>query len=265
MSPRKTIVLIPARYGSTRFPGKPLALLGGRAVIEHVAEAALKTHAARPVFVATDDERIAETVRAAFSPDDVAIVMTGDCRTGTDRLAQAVRALFGDDIENLIVVNVQGDEPFINPQHVNALIAAMHEDLPMATLATPLPENLTHDPNVVKVVCAQNGDALYFSRLPIPFERDGGQSTVDSGLSTSRLRHLGVYAYRAAWLLQMAELPSTPLEESEKLEQLRALENGVKIRVVKVENVIDIAIDTPEDLEQAEQFIHRRDAKAQSE
>ena len=245
----KTIILIPARYGSTRFPGKPLALLGGVAVIEHVARAAMQTHAARPIFVATDDERIADAVRAAFSPDDVALVMTGECRTGTDRLAQAVTALFGDAIENVIVVNVQGDEPFINPLHVDRLIEAMQSEptLQMATLATPLPEHLISDANVVKVVCAQNGDALYFSRLPIPFARDGA--------SVPRLRHLGIYAYRASWLLKMAALPSTPLEESEKLEQLRALENGVRIRVIVVEDVVDIAIDTPEDLERAELFL----------
>ena len=248
MMPNKTIILIPARYGSTRFPGKPLAVLGGVPVVEHVARAALCTRAARPVYVATDDERIADVVRAAFSPADIALVMTGECRTGTDRLAQAVRALFGDAIENVIVVNVQGDEPFINPHHVDLLIDAMQDEaLQMATLATLLPANLLSDPNVVKVVCAQNGDALYFSRLPIPASRDGE--------SVPRLRHLGVYAYRAPWLLKMADLPSTPLENSENLEQLRALENGVPIRVVVVDDVIDIAIDTPEDLVRAEHFL----------
>ncbi len=179
-----------------------------------------------------------------------AFVMTGDCRTGTDRLAQAVQKL-EFDLENLIVINVQGDEPFINPRHIELLIDAMKSDstLQMATLATPLPEHLTNDTNVVKVVCAQNGNALYFSRLPIPFARDG------ETVNVPRLRHLGVYAYTAKWLLQMAALPSTPLEETEKLEQLRALENGVALRVVKVENVIDIAIDTPEDLQRAEAFL----------
>jgi 3-deoxy-manno-octulosonate cytidylyltransferase (CMP-KDO synthetase) len=174
--------------------------------------------------------------------------MTGECRTGTDRLAQAVQAL-DFDLQNLIVVNVQGDEPFINPRHVELLIEAMQSDasLQMATLATPLPQHLTDDPNVVKVVCAQNGNALYFSRLPIPFARDNE--------TVPRLRHLGVYAYRADWLLRMANLPSTPLEESEKLEQLRALENGVAIRVITVEDVVDIAIDTPEDLQRAEEFL----------
>jgi 3-deoxy-manno-octulosonate cytidylyltransferase (CMP-KDO synthetase) len=245
----KSIIIIPARYGSTRFPGKPLALLKGEPVIVHVVRAALQAKSADAVCVATDDQRIAEAVSSNFA-NDVDVVMTGECRTGTDRLAQAVQSL-NFDLQNLVVVNVQGDEPFINSHHIESLIDVMQSDesLQMATLATPLPEHLTSDPNVVKVVCAQNGNALYFSRLPIPFARDGETVT--------RLRHLGVYAYRADWLLQMANLPSTPLEETEKLEQLRALESGVAIRVITVENVIDIAIDTPEDLQRAEEFCGR--------
>lgn len=252
----KTVIIIPARYGSTRFPGKPLEKLQGVPMIVHVARAALQVPGVDMIGVATDDERIAQAVRAYFPEDQVRVLMTGECRTGTDRLAQAVQNL-PFEVNDLIVVNVQGDEPFINPHHVEKLIEAMQSDadLRMATLATPLPEYLTHDTNVVKVVCAQNGNALYFSRLPIPFVRDAE--------TVSRLRHLGVYAYRADWLLQMANLPSTPLEEAEKLEQLRALENGVALRVVQVENVIDIAIDTPEDLKRAEEFIHRRDAGTQ--
>ncbi|HEY0073623.1 MAG TPA: 3-deoxy-manno-octulosonate cytidylyltransferase [Abditibacteriaceae bacterium] len=244
----KSIIIIPARYGSTRFLGKPLALLKGEPVIVHVVRAALQAKSADAVCVATDDQRIAETVSSNFANDVVNVVMTGECRTGTDRLAQAVQSL-NFDLQNLVVVNVQGDEPFINSHHIESLIDVMQSDesLQMATLATPLPQHLTSDPNVVKVVCAQNGNALYFSRLPIPFARDGETVT--------RLRHLGVYAYRADWLLQMANLPSTPLEETEKLEQLRALENGVAIRVVTVENVIDIAIDTPEDLQRAEEYL----------
>jgi 3-deoxy-manno-octulosonate cytidylyltransferase (CMP-KDO synthetase) len=243
--------MIPARYGSTRFPGKPLALLKGEPVIIHVAHAVLLTQATRPIVVATDDERIAAVVRDTFSESDARVVMTSEeCRTGTDRLAQATTALFGDEHEDIILINVQGDEPFINPRHVDLLIEAMQSDpsLQMATLATPLPEQLTDDPNVVKVVCAQDGNALYFSRLPIPFARDGA-------LQTPRLRHLGVYAYSANWLLKMANLPSTPLEETEKLEQLRALENGAAIRVVTVDDVVDIAIDTPEDLVRAEEYL----------
>ena len=215
-----------------------------------MVRAALQVQGADAVCVATDDEKIAATVRGNFAENAAQIIMTGDCRTGTDRLAQAIQKL-DFDLEKLIVVNVQGDEPFINPRHIEMLIAAMKNDanLQMATLATPLPEHLIDDTNVVKVVCAQSGNALYFSRLPIPFSRDG------EVLKAPRLRHLGVYAYSAKWLLEMANLPSAPLEDIEKLEQLRALENGIAIRVVQVENVIDIAIDTPEDLQRAEEFL----------
>jgi 3-deoxy-D-manno-octulosonate cytidylyltransferase len=249
-----SVIIIPARYGSTRFPGKPLALLQGVPVIVHVMRAALQVQGAVPVCVATDDDRIATVVRDNFEESAARVIMTGDCRTGTDRLAQAVQSL-NSELDNLIVVNVQGDEPFINPRHVELLIGAMQTDasLQMATLATSLPAHLADDPNVVKVVCAQNGNALYFSRLPIPLGRDGG--------AVPRLRHLGVYAYTAKWLLRMATLPSTPLEGIEKLEQLRALENGIALRVVAVHDVVDIAIDTPEDLERAERFLATREAE----
>lgn len=248
----KAVVIIPARYGSTRFPGKPLADLGGKTVIERVALAALETQASRPIFVATDDARIAAVIEKNFASEDVTVAMTSEaCQTGTDRLAEVVRAQFADELsERLIIVNVQGDEPFVQPAHLDGLIAAMSDPSTlMATLATPLEAEDTHDTNVVKVVVAQTGNALYFSRLPLPFAREAeDQSTL------SRLRHLGVYAYEANWLLEMAELPPSPLENIEKLEQLRALENGTAIRVVEVENVVPIAIDTPEDLEKAQEF-----------
>ena len=242
-------VIIPARWGSTRFPGKPLAMLNGRTVVRRVVEAALSSKAARPILVATDDERIAAEIRAHFDEADAAPVMTSaDCHTGTDRLAEVARAQFGGDARR-IIVNVQGDEPFIDPNHIDALIELMarETELKMATLVTPLDEAQTDDPNVVKAVVGQNDRALYFSRAAIPFDRDGA--------SASRFRHLGVYAYEANWLLQMAALPPSPLEEIEKLEQLRALEAGVSIGVVRVENVVPIAIDTPRDLARAEQFL----------
>lgn len=254
----KTVVIIPARYASTRFPGKPLVKIGEKTVIECVVAAALQTRASRPIYVATDDTRIATAIEGAFAPEEAVAVMTSEhCATGTDRLAQVVREKFSDERpERLIVVNVQGDEPFINPAHLDALIAAMQEGSTpgagaprMATLATPLEAEDTGDANVVKVVCAQNGDALYFSRLPIPFAREARQQD-----ELPRLRHLGVYAYEAQWLLEMADLPPSPLETIEKLEQLRALENGVPIRVVVVEGVVPIAIDTPEDLAKAQAF-----------
>lgn len=255
-------VIIPARYGSTRFPGKPLAHLGGKTVIEHVVAAALTTAAERPVFVATDDERIAATIRGAFAAEDAQPVMTSEaCATGTDRLAEVVRARFADEAGNpairRVIVNVQGDEPFINAAHVDALITAMRADaaLPMATLATPITDEAQiDDPNVVKTVLDENGNALYFSRCSIPFVRDAGQN----GQALTKLRHLGVYAYSAEWLLEMAELKPTVLEETEKLEQLRALENGCRIRVAVIEDVVNIAIDTPADLEAAITYLQTK-------
>jgi len=254
----RAILIIPARYGSTRFPGKPIVRLGDRTVIEHVVGAGLQSKADRPVCVATDDERIEDVIRGSFqTPREVEVIMTSPaCHTGTDRLAEAVRARFGDETRSgrLVVINVQGDEPFINPQHINLLIEAMQTDatLDMATLATPIREAAqVSDPNVVKVVTDHAGQALYFSRLPIPFER------LDAGAAAGveRLRHIGIYAYSAVWLLRMADLPPTPLEQAEKLEQLRALENGVAIKVLTVDDVVHIAIDTPQDLERAEQFL----------
>ena len=250
-------VIVPARWASTRFPGKPLAVLGGKTVIRRVVEAALKSSAARPILVATDDARIANEIGAHFiEADAVAVMTSADCHTGTDRLAEVARARFGGDAsgdERRIIVNVQGDEPFINPTHIDALIDLMarETDLQMATLVTPLlDEAQIADPNVVKAVVSQRGRALYFSRAAVPFDRDNQ--------GVSRFRHLGVYAYEANWLLQMAALPPSPLEEIEKLEQLRALEAGVEIGAIAVENVVPIAIDTPHDLEKAAQFLAGR-------
>jgi len=249
----KTVIIIPARFGSTRFPGKPLADLGGKTVIERVVEAALQTRASRPILVATDDLRIAAVIEKNFAKEDASVAMTSEsCQTGTDRLAEVVRARFAEEMnERLIIVNVQGDEPFVQAAHLDALIQVMHEGSTpsMATLATQLDIEDTHDENVVKVVVGKNGNALYFSRLPIPFAREENDQK-----NQPRLRHLGVYAYEAKWLLEMADLPPSPLEGIEKLEQLRALENGTNIRVVEVENVIPIAIDTSEDLKKAQEF-----------
>lgn len=260
MAPQKTrcLIVIPSRYGSTRFPGKPLANLGSKTVIEHVVGRALKTQADRPILVATDDNRIARQVEQNFQPETVRVIMTPHCETGTDRIAQAVieysnKQSFAPD-ERLIVVNVQGDEPFINAAHLDALMQTMRGEpaLQMATLATPIVDDAQiEDPNVVKVVCNGRGDALYFSRCSVPFERDATESSTRTG----KLRHLGVYAYDAKWLGQMAQLPPSPLEQSEKLEQLRALEHGVKIRVIVVQDVVNIAIDTPADLVAAQQYL----------
>lgn len=244
------VIVIPARYGSTRFPGKPLAILGGQTVISRVVRRALQTGAQKPILVATDDERIAREIESQFSRADALAVMTPDCHTGTDRLAAAIAARFGEVSERLIVVNVQGDEPFIEPEHIERLIELMRADesLQMATLATPIDDNdEKENPNVVKVVVSEQGRALYFSRAAIPFPRDGAP--------VETLRHLGIYAYDARWLKKMAAMAPSKLEEIEKLEQLRALENGVSIGVSVVEKGAGIAIDTPEDLARAEAFL----------
>ncbi len=253
----QVVIVIPARYASVRFPGKPLALLDGVPVIVHVARAALQTPGLNaPVVVATDDERIAQSVREHCDCAQVAVAMTDEnCATGTDRIAQAMVAQFGAPeswARRLVVINVQGDEPFVDPEHLALLARAMLADdtLQMATLAVPIDATLVDNPNLVKVVCDQNGRALYFSRARIPFGRDGAHDHY--------LRHLGVYAYDARWLMKMAALPPTPLEQIEKLEQLRALENGIALQVLAVESNVDIAIDTPEDLQRAQRWLDER-------
>jgi len=250
-------LVIPARYGSTRFPGKPLAILNGEAVIVHTVRAGLKTQIQRPILVATDNEEIASVIKSTFNAVDAIVVMTdSDCKTGTERVAQAVQRHFGDtNLDELLVLNVQGDEPFINSDHLDALLAAMQAepDCLMGTLAAPLNAEAVNDPNSVKVVTSLKDKALYFSRYGIPFQRE------ETAKSTfERLRHVGVYAYRGDWLLQMATLPPKPLEEMEMLEQLRALENGVAIHVVRVDEVVPIAIDTPHDLERAQEYLNEQ-------
>lgn len=250
----KSTLVIPARYGSTRFPGKPLAILNGEAVIVHTVRAGLKTQIQRPLLVATDNDEIASVIKSTFDEADAIVVMTdSDCKTGTERVAQAVQRHFGDtELEKLLVLNVQGDEPFVNPDHLDALLAAMQAqpDCRMGTLAAPLNAEAVDDPNCVKLVTSLQNKALYFSRHGIPYQREA-----DAKSTFERLRHIGVYAYRGDWLVKMATLPPAPLEEMEMLEQLRALENGVAIHVTRVENVVPIAIDTPHDLERAELYL----------
>jgi 3-deoxy-manno-octulosonate cytidylyltransferase (CMP-KDO synthetase) len=259
----RVLAAIPARWNSTRFPGKPLALLGGVPVIVRVARAVLQSDVERPVFVATDDERIIEVVRAHFDASEVEVVMTSpDLPSGSDRLASVVRQKFGPAEsweQRLCVVNVQGDEPFIDPAHISLLARAMreHPDLRMATLGVPLAHaSEVQSSNIVKIARASNGRALYFSRAPIPFHRDTPlqQDALNGG---KYLRHLGIYAYEASWLLEMAELAPSPLEQAESLEQLRALEHGVDIQVLVVPGTVDIAIDTPQDLERAENWLRQ--------
>jgi 3-deoxy-D-manno-octulosonate cytidylyltransferase len=232
------IAVIPARYGSSRLPGKALAEIAGVPMVVRVWRQASRSLSLSRVVVATDDERVAAPVRAAGGE----VIMTSpDHQSGTDRIAEVAGKL-----PAAIYVNVQGDLPFIEPADLDTLVAPMRvdESLAMATIATPIVDD--HEwlnPNVVKVVCSSAGDALYFSRSPIPFARDGGIPSV-------ALRHIGVYAYRRDFLLRFAALPQGILERIEKLEQLRALEHGYRIRVVS-SVAPSLEVDTAEDLERA--------------
>jgi 3-deoxy-manno-octulosonate cytidylyltransferase (CMP-KDO synthetase) len=233
---RRFVVIIPARYGAQRFPGKPLADLAGRPVIAHVVERARRARGVEAVAVATDDERIA---RAAEGAGAEAIV-TGDAATGTDRVAQAARRMRpAPDV----VVNLQGDEPLIEPEAIEALVAAMVPGVEMGTLARPLSDGELGRPQVVKVVTDARGDALYFSRAAIPHRRAGGESPLARA-------HVGIYAFTAAFLQEFASLPPGRLEAEESLEQLRALEHGHRIRVADT-RYAGFGVDTPEDLERA--------------
>ncbi len=234
---RRVAVIIPARFGAQRFPGKPLADLGGKPLVSHVIERARRARGVDLVAVATDDRRIA----AAAERSGARALLTGEAATGTDRVAEAVRRL---DPRADVVVNLQGDEPLVEPEAIESLAAAMVEGGPaMATLARPLdPEELSR-PQVVKVVCDRQGDALYFSRAPIPARRGGGPSPLARA-------HVGLYAFTAAFLETFASLPRGELEREEELEQLRALEHGFRIRVVAT-RYRGFGVDTPEDLARA--------------
>jgi 3-deoxy-manno-octulosonate cytidylyltransferase (CMP-KDO synthetase) len=235
MAAENVIAIIPARYGSTRLPGKPLLAQTGKPLIQHVVEAVRAARSVGRIVVATDDERIVRAVRS-FGAE--AMMTSPACRTGTDRLAEAAGKLGLGDEE--IVVNVQGDEPEMPAACVDALVEVLRRSgLPMASLAAPLEAGLAGNPNKVKVVLDRTGRALYFSRAAVPFDRDGAGRT-------GYLLHLGIYAYRAAFLKLFASLPPAPAEQAEKLEQLRALENGFGIAVAVVD-YHGAGIDTPED------------------
>jgi 3-deoxy-manno-octulosonate cytidylyltransferase (CMP-KDO synthetase) len=235
----KTAIIIPARFGSTRLPGKPLLRETGKYLIQHVYERASEARCAREVIVATDDQRIAEAVRGFGGR----VMMTrADHVSGTDRIAEAAEHLTAE-----LIVNLQGDEPQFEPAALDLLADLLADDshLDMATLAVPIADRQTYlNPNVVKVVCDSAGKALYFSRSPIPMCRDGEP---DFAARPARfLQHLGVYAYRREFLLKIATTPSHPLETIEKLEQLRVLATGGAIRVGLVA-AAHRGVDTPED------------------
>jgi 3-deoxy-manno-octulosonate cytidylyltransferase (CMP-KDO synthetase) len=231
-------VVIPARFGSTRFHAKILASDTGRPLVQHVVDRVRGCRRVRDVIVATDDQRIADALR----PFETRCVMTSPAhQSGTDRVAEVARGLPAD-VD--VVVNVQGDEPEIEPETVDALIERLqsHPSEDMATAATPFPEGADPtNPNLVKAVIGQGGRAVYFSRAPVPFHRDG---PADQSRPAYYL-HLGIYAYRREYLLKFASWPPTPLETTEKLEQLRALEHGGSIYVLKVDRATH-GIDTPE-------------------
>jgi len=229
-----SIAIIPARFNSTRFPGKPLVEIDGKTLIELVYNQVAQATLVSKILVATDDRRIADAVRRFGG---TAVMTRNDHPSGTDRLAEAAQ----DFPPNTLVVNVQGDEPMIDPADIDrAVAAAGADDAEIVTLMTKLDPARADDPNRVKVVTTGSGIALYFSRSKIP---SGGTCFL----------HLGLYVYRAGFLRKFAKLERTPLEIAERLEQLRALEYGYRIRVVEVENE-SWGIDTPEDLEKFAQM-----------
>ena len=234
------VAAIPARYASTRLPGKPLLMLGGKPMVQHVWERARQAQGISRVVVLTDDARVAQAVdffggEHQMTPEE--------CASGTDRIAWAARDWDADAI-----VNVQGDEPLVDPAAISrlALHLAAHPEDGMATLAVPAAAGDLDNPHIVKVVLDRDGYALYFSRAPIPFPRHPG--------GAAPLRHLGLYGYRRDTLLRLAALPPSPLERSESLEQLRALENGIRLRVLVVESAAQ-GVDTAEDAARVGQLL----------
>ena len=237
------IGIIPARYASTRFPGKPLADIGGKPMIQRVYEQAQKAFSI--VYVATDDERIQECVTNFGGR----VVMTSvDARSGTDRCAEAITKIQLDLEKNIeIVVNIQGDEPFVAPEQLQEIIHCFDSpEVQIATLAKAVDrEDELHDPNLVKIVFSREKEALYFSRAPIPYIRDKQANAHSSSLF---YKHVGLYAYRTETLKQLARMQASPLELAESLEQLRWLENGYKIKVYVTQH-LTISVDCPEDIE----------------
>jgi 3-deoxy-manno-octulosonate cytidylyltransferase (CMP-KDO synthetase) len=245
------VAIIPARFGSTRLPGKPLSEIHGKPMVQHVYEAAREARLVTRVLVATDDERVAAAVRA-FGGE---VVMTSvDHASGTDRLAEAA-----ESCEDDVVVNVQGDEPMLDCRWIDEAIEPLRQDpeISISTLSLPLGDLAEMmSPSVVKVVADARGNALYFSRSPIPYARldppgslaDAAAAAVGAGLAR---KHVGLYVYRREALRRFARLPPSPLEKAEGLEQLRALQDGMRIRVVETDGRAGVAVDTPEDLERA--------------
>lgn len=242
----KFIAIIPARYASTRFPGKPLAMLGGKTVIQRVYEQA--SAVLEEAYVATDDERIYQAVEAFGG---CAVMTRADHKSGTDRLEEAATKI-GTDAD--VIINIQSDEPFIQKSQIETLKGLFENDeTQIGTLGKPF-ENMeaVQNPNSPKIVCDRRGFALYFSRSVIPYVR--GEEPANWLNHFPYLKHLGIYAYRRQVLHEVTQLPQSSLEKAESLEQLRWLENGYRIRV-GITNVETVGIDTPEDLQRAEEFL----------
>ncbi len=231
----KFACVIPARYASTRLPGKPLADIAGKPMIQRVYEQVSKAKKPALVIVATDDQRVFDKVE---SFGGTALMTQPNHPTGTDRLAEV--ASHHQDID--VIINVQGDEPLIDADVIDQLAELFLEDadLQMATVGSPLLEEEYDEPSAVKVICNKRGDAMYFSRSLIPYPRHA--------FINPPMKHVGIYAYRRQFLLDYAKMDPTPAEETESLEQLRALENGYGIRVIKTDKRF-VGVDTPEDLE----------------
>jgi 3-deoxy-manno-octulosonate cytidylyltransferase (CMP-KDO synthetase) len=242
----KIIGIIPARYDSTRFPGKPLALIAGKPLVQHVVERCQKARCLHEVMVATDDTRIWEVAQGFCRAE-----MTGpEHPSGTDRIAEVAQNLSCD-----AVINIQGDEPLIEPALINAVAQALAE-AEMSTAAAPLEEvSEWESPNVVKVVVNGAGRALYFSRRPIPYVRDAAAGAAQLA-AFPFLKHVGIYGYRRQTLLRLVKYPVSPLETAEKLEQLRALDNGIEIAVVRM-RYESVGVDVPADVKRVEQLLKR--------
>jgi len=244
----RIIGIIPARYASTRFPGKPLALIAGKPLVQHVVERCRQTKAIAEVIIATDDARIRDLAQRFCHVEMTAV----DHPSGTDRIAEVAARCACD-----AAVNIQGDEPLIDPRVLDAVARALAQE-EMSTAATAIHSAAEYEnPNVVKVVVSAGGRALYFSRRTIPYLRDAASRSVTEQLAAFPfLKHLGIYGYRRETLLRLVKFPVSPLEAAEKLEQLRALENGIPIAVVKVD-YDSVGVDVPADVERVEELLRR--------